>query len=636
MYRAGLGVQLVAAAASVNPKSSAKSSAQPSRPCLSQQTLRNIHYNGVPATVFEELLQQGTEVELEPLLDWSCPESVWVAVARIGQVARGLMDRRVPATSRALGFSGREWAESNRSSREDSADLPEICDDEEMTIDLLSIPSDAGTGRNELTKAPFSLHESVVEMLQAGFHPTLSKLKKTSGGCRIPLPKGTAPEAFVIPDPSGRLKEGEVYFYSSQGMTDPLTQIVFHVVIGEVLVVAVDIPELRKYPDVIIVPVDVAGYESLSFMSMLSGGDLDGDTLFMTWYPELVRFFRGTSLILPPANLEKKCFESQVETVSDFVTRLTSMPLGSAQRAFLRSYLSGLSKRKVGTYSHFHDIAVKNMATTLRKLSTLQACMRSFSPLCLTFNTELDSGKTGLRLKDEVYESDLKNNRQWSRELEQDTKKDIIDQLADCATALREKILTKYDQDHGLVVGYSHNAQTVQDQVLLKPFNDAKARCETFVTSLRSGFDQGIRALYQEELCLITSHVDKAYTLFKSDIDKHNNAACLFDEQISVKPQKVTHKEKTSNQNYMRQVQVKYTQPLSSVSPTTSFLISNLEEVKASYAYSLSETFGFCVAYRDLCKIKATASPGGLIPTTARFDEFKIIPGHHMRALKWR
>lgn len=60
--------------------------------------------------------------------------------------------------------------------------------------------------------------------------------------------------------------------------------------------------------------------------------------------------------------------------------------------------------------------------------------------------------------------------------------------------------------------------------------------------------------------------------------------------------------------------------------------MTEVEEIKASYAYSRKEEFGFEVAFVTLCTIKARAMRGGIAPSCRTFDELKTISNSAARA----
>ncbi|THU97385.1 hypothetical protein K435DRAFT_857699 [Dendrothele bispora CBS 962.96] len=224
---------------------------------------------------------------------------------------------------------------------------------------------ESGSATAKGKSTPISLHESALELVQAGFNPRDNKIlwdkmqrivKQTISNhiekSRFPLPEGTGMEAFVIPDPLGVLQEEEIYYRLSNPTTDPETRALFNVVKGPVLigrypirlssdirkVKAVDIPDLERWSDVVIVPTNlvlrVPRCKQVRFISILSGGDMDGDTVFVTWYKPLV------------------------ERVPNFINGIKGLPIQKAQLVFQRATLSGLAHVDVGMYSMFHDVAV--------------------------------------------------------------------------------------------------------------------------------------------------------------------------------------------------------------------------------------------------------------------------------------
>ncbi|KAF5368475.1 hypothetical protein D9758_002293 [Tetrapyrgos nigripes] len=625
------------------------------RVSLSQQSAVNIWHNGVPATVIQNFMEQGLRDGIEPLLQWDNPVVLWDALNRAGRVVASRLARLAPGQSRALGLTGREKSDSAGTADVDNSD---VSDEEERELKELGflIISSTYTGRNEHSGAPAALHEVGLELVQAGFIPSelkylLDKLRRIIKNaltadiekCHIPLPEGTAVEAFVIPDPTGKLQEGQIYFRSASGWKDPRTQTLTHVVIGEVVVgrypirlpsdiqkvEAVDIPELSIYVDVIIVPKKPSNntprrYGGVSFMHMLSGGDMDGDTVFMTWCPEIVKPFRKKSLTVPPPGLEDD-FEAEIETIPDFRNRLASMPLRNRQRAFQKSFLSGLTRVNVGMYSLFHDIAAWRWGLDSQKTTRL----------AYIFNALLDSGKTGQRLKQSVYKTDLDQSntdrppcpwkpsgKRLKAHPDYPNKKFILDILAVAGKKIADRHLIKFDQDNGLAVGFLYNLKTKPDTILLEPLNQAKKRIESFSVADETDPEweksrESSKRILEAELVRIQMHVDKAYELFVKCTKK--NTASSSDGQAPPK---------RSKEDHMRAVPAQYSRPIACIR-----LTENLEEVKASYAYSKSERFGFCVAFQVLCDLKAQSVLGGRAPTTRTLDEARSVSSAARRAL---
>ncbi|EWC47499.1 hypothetical protein DRE_00467 [Drechslerella stenobrocha 248] len=134
---------------------------------------------------------------------------------------------------------------------------------------------------------------------------------------------------FCIPDPSGRLKKGQIYLRFSQprNFVDPKTMLSIDVLQGDVLVgrnpahfasdiqrvTAVDIPELRHYVDVVVFSTDRDSCDQ-SLASHLSGGDYDGDKVWTCWDPRIVDSF-----------INGENGPDSVDVSGDFITNRTTM-----------------------------------------------------------------------------------------------------------------------------------------------------------------------------------------------------------------------------------------------------------------------------------------------------------------------
>ncbi|KXN85003.1 putative RNA-dependent RNA polymerase SHL2 [Leucoagaricus sp. SymC.cos] len=347
-------------------------SSHPSGPvAVSQQSIVNLSYNGVPDGILMSYLEKGLTETIEPLVKWDHPKAhlnLWFAINVAGNVSKGRLGRLTAGISRALGLTRRTWNEDEDDEEEDIIDF-----DEDKSTD---------TGRNEYSGAPLGLHESALELVQSGFHPSTSKNLREKIKCiieqaiktyvekyRVPLRESL--DAFVVPDPLGVLEEGEIYYRSSQSIPNPQTQRTFDVVTGDVILgrypirVASDLqkvkvvnrPELYPWPDVIIA--STKGSRSLA--SLLSGGDMDGDELFMIRELEIVEPFQNKPFVAGPPDLLEKNFQKHVETVGNFCERVKSQLSTESQVALQAALLLSLNEDRKGLYSLFHDSAIEKL-----------------------------------------------------------------------------------------------------------------------------------------------------------------------------------------------------------------------------------------------------------------------------------
>ncbi|KAF5367171.1 hypothetical protein D9758_004049 [Tetrapyrgos nigripes] len=641
---------------------------------LSKQSILNMWHNKVPVQVFLYLMEQGLIETLRPLGEWRgkwAMLQLWDTISKIGRVSGTRLARLVPSASRALGFSGREWARDEVGIADEeasgSASMTAVDNGSELVGESndenLSYGSSLGyTGRDSISGAPVSQHEYALEKIQAGFNPIYdmdlrdtvrfiekNTVKNYMDKLRIPLPDGTAVEAFAIPDPLGVLKEGQIYYKPSNPIKNTVTGLRIEVLEGEVLigrypirlssdiqkVTAVDIPALKRWVDVVIVPTvpvtDVPRLREVSFMNMLSGGDMDGgnsplglitwrhllicviDTVFLIWHQDVTVPFQRTSLILTPADLEND-FKRQVERVLQFTSRLADLPIEERQRAFQQTYLAGMAHVDVGLYSAFHDAAVWVHGYDS------QAAIR----LAYKFNYVLDGPKTGLQLREEVYVKDMqrffreKPSSDWTPQERldkhpDDTKKGkfIIDLLAKAGEDLGDRYLHEFDVNNGLLTEHIANKTTRPDQDLKKPWKDAQDLVQNYSSdNLPEAERDIIRAALKTELDLVREHVQKSYDAFRRGAASSSSSNNDYDRSTKKRSGKAPRRD------YMRFAKQEYAKPISGIS----LLSEKVERIKASYAYHKSEKFGYCVAFKQLCAIKADASAQGSAPSTRMFD----------------
>ncbi|KAF8640931.1 hypothetical protein AX17_000578 [Amanita inopinata Kibby_2008] len=574
---------------------------QPSPPiALSQQTILNLFFNNVPEETLTELLVNGITEEAKPLMNWGQPmPCLWHAINKIGHVSGSRAQRLAAGKSRALGLTRREWG-SNGHNGDDA---------EEKNIEDTPTGG-AYTGRNEHSGAPLGLQEFALELVQAGFRPTQLQILRDkirymiqqvikSAVEKYCIPLSESLNALVVPDPLGVLKEGQIYYRSSQSMKDPETETLFNVLKGEVLVgrypvrlpsdvqkvIAVDVPELYEWSDVIITP--VTGDRSPA--SILSGGD----ELFIIREQSLVKFFENKPFIPEPQDLQKECFNVSAESLDAFGQRTSVLPQGEAQREFQFALLSGLNDAKVGLYSRFHEYAICKFGYS-HKETVRMAYM---------FSITLDSGKTGLRLKSNIFEQ---HRRRFSNDIP-GTSDFILNRLIMAGKRRGDELLKQYDR---LV------EPERPDPDLKSPYEDACTKAEQFETGRHD-------AVFREELGRIREHVDKAHQEWLSRCRSLQNTV------VTPQKKKARRSRNVQQDDPMQRVSRMYAEEISGVDYT-----QNVEMLKASCAYHLNVNFAFAVAFRVLCDIKARASIDGSAPSIRIFDELKSMAPFSLKALE--
>ncbi|KAF5317869.1 hypothetical protein D9758_018483 [Tetrapyrgos nigripes] len=416
------------------------------------------------------------------------------------------------------------------------------------------------------------LGEIRLVVIQVGFNPIYdtdmrdtvrfietNTIKNYMDKLRIPLPDGTAVEAFAIPYPLGVLKEGQIYYKPSNFIKNTATGSRIEVLEGEVLLPhpftfrypEVDIPALKRWVDVVIVPtVPVTDIPSIT-------RNMDGDTVFLIW-------------------------NQDVERVLQFTSRLADLPIEERQRAFQQTYLAGMAHVDVGLYSAFHDAAV-----WVHGYDSQAATRLAYNP------------KTGLRLREEVYCQGHAEGKL------------IIDLLAKAGEDLGDRYLHEFDVNNGLLPEHIANKTTRPDQDLKKPWKDVQDLVQNYSSdNLPEAKRDVIRAALKAELDLVTEHVQKSYDEFRRGAASSSSSNNVYDQPTKKRSGKAPRRDCMS---FAKQ---EYAKHISGIS----LLSEKVERMKASYAYHKSEKFGNCVGFKQLCAIKADASAQGSAPSTPMFD----------------
>ncbi|KAJ6601037.1 RNA dependent RNA polymerase-domain-containing protein [Mycena vulgaris] len=553
---------------------------------LSAQAIIILANNGVPTEVFCKLQEQGLKDLITPLLDWNRPNAtayLWDAINTVGNVTRSRLQRLAAGASRALGFEKRLF--DNDKSDEDPDKDP----------DLRELPH---TGRNAFNGEPLTVQEVAMDLLQAGFDPQQSPFLSTKiynfvkstmeihlAKYRIPLANSL--EAYIIPDPSGELKEGEVFFKSSIDPDGPLRE---QVVVGRYpmressdmqKVTAVDKPALAKYVDVLII--SVHGCRSLA--SLLAGGDTDGDEAIIIREPAIVAAFQNQPFVPVPEGFLARNFERQVQSVTAFGDKLGRMPIAEAQCTFAEAILAGLADDKIGLYSRFHDCAVHKHGLDHPKTRRIAH---------MTF-TLLDASKTGLRLLatvGKVDEAEYCNppkrpkcfdpKHGFEKKRKPKLGPFVLDCLLAAGVVTRGNLMVELDS----VSTHVNDNSTVEDLDIEEPYRHAQ--------EIADG-NTSIAPTLSQELEVLKSHVQ--------------NLRAQWVRQANKDPryQSRNHKKRPSKQtdNLMLPIMRDFRQPLKGVDLLAS--LWDINEIKASYAFMLANNFGFSMAFQDVCEIKRRA-----------------------------
>ncbi|KAI0075924.1 hypothetical protein K474DRAFT_1663689 [Panus rudis PR-1116 ss-1] len=390
---------------------------------LSEETIINLAENGVSTAVFEGLLKTAVQERVGKLLTWGESDglfSLWINVAREGAVLSARMTRHHAGIARAMGYV-----------RDDPVNVEEQDEDDLVTSQMEAMTEKSKAWWDDpVSGCPSSLEETVLVLLDAGFRPETSRILSlklrevalkavryyTTGNFVIDVPQSCS--CFVVPDPTGKLKPGEVHIRSSYRNLVDAEGNLTDLIMGEVLLTrspckvptdvqkarAVFIPELRDYRDVIVV--STQGHEvngqllGRHLASMTGGGDFDGDLMQAFWHPDLVKQFKPSS---PSFADEPSCVQEGLLKHTVPVTAVLEQLADATHEDaihILQDHLLYTLKNAsyVGKYSTMWSNAVY-----VRGYDSEEAIR-----LAYMFCAILDGAKTGVTAKPEKMQADVK------------------------------------------------------------------------------------------------------------------------------------------------------------------------------------------------------------------------------------
>jgi hypothetical protein len=193
----------------------------------------------------------------------------------------------------------------------------------------------------------------------------------------------------------------------------------------------------------------------------------------------------------------------------------------------------------------------------------------------------------------------------------------ILDILAKAAEDLGAQYIREFEMTNGMLTGYGHRKTTKPDVDLKKPWQ----KLLDLVAS--KPLQDPTRIILQVELELIQKHVEKSHDAYVTGGRNASSSPSKSDRQSNKRGKKAPRKD------CMAEAKQKFAEDIAGIELLSA--VGDLESIKASCAYHRGEKFGFCVAFQQLCAIKAKASPGGGAPSIRILDEVKSLPGASRR-----
>ncbi|KAI5119272.1 hypothetical protein M0805_008053 [Coniferiporia weirii] len=610
---------------------------------LSAETIICLAENGVEHWTLVKLMLDGLNELVAGLTTWdgrNAMESLFYNVARVGGVMVSRMGRELAGESRAKGFGQIE-------------DEEDEDDEDDLQIDLAVHQRSTAWWDDQISGQPSSLQETAMSLIASGFEPRSSpvlaaKLKEVTKMAietfvkryKIVVPMSCL--AYIVPDPLGVLKEGEVYVNLS-GLGGPFIGQdgeATNLIIGNILVMrhpckvpsdiqkvkAVDCSALHEFCNVIIF--SIQGKRSLA--SILGGGDYDGDKVIAIWQPELVNQFTNADpyYASQPPGL-KNCFVQNTETVKDLLVRVPPSIDPDMHLYELQTFLLGSLKNQsiVGSYSVMHDNAVYEYGYFHQKTKRL----------AYMFCACLDGSKTGLIVDPEVYKQDLADFKkkqglgpEWKGKLEFDNDNSvplkrppnlhdfIMDTIKTEGEKKGKELMRKYDTmleacdtgkyDEDLVAVYFEAKRNAEELIKQKGYKGKMEELDRIVEHVK---------------CVRIRHRELLRIRSQGTPNKGGRKGAVGFTTLRIE----------TRQDALRALSKEF------VSGPTGLLHFEglmLERIRASYAYyhdweemrkstSKWTRFPWDVCMRDLCAIKAKAIGFEKTITRAFYEKMNIV-----------
>ncbi|KAF8320917.1 hypothetical protein DL93DRAFT_2224613 [Clavulina sp. PMI_390] len=289
---------------------------------------------GVDASIFIKILLEALDKKFESLATWDNEDAciqLWRAIFDLEHVLQGRLRREKAGHGEVA----------DRLELDPELEVEDECGHTDMA-------ASKGLEQSFDTSAGPGLPEEVLQFLMQGYHPNRAPILLEKLGILIRkiileyvskyrLIFERSAEAYAVPDPGESLQEGEIYFRSSTPWKNPDGSW-SDTIIGPVLATrhpckvasdiqkftAVDRPELRGWVDVVI----FSRKGKRSPLSLMGGGDYDGDTVIVIFEPDIVNAFRNAPLLPgglcqgdPPEGFIEKFFDNSPEMLDEHLEK---------------------------------------------------------------------------------------------------------------------------------------------------------------------------------------------------------------------------------------------------------------------------------------------------------------------------
>ncbi|KAL1661582.1 RNA dependent RNA polymerase-domain-containing protein [Schizophyllum commune] len=623
---------------------------------LSVEAIIIMAENRVHCDVFKTLFEKSVENTYESLLPshWegeNAMEQLYAKVNSIGGVNAARAARKDVQRARLHGHADHFF----EAAKDADSDAEEVeADADPDTPYAIAGWDDPASG------CPATPAEIVCTMLQAGFQPqtceylraklewlTKRVAQKSIKQMRIDVVHSFS--AWIVPDPTGKLQPGQMYFKSSSRDLVGLDGTPTDQVLGDALITRnpcklptdvqkwtfVDEPQLRYLFDVIVLPINGPRRPA----DFLGGGDYDGDKGTVYYDPQMVQQFRNAGLRYAdePESVASS-FDSDVEKVGAFLERTSSLA-PNEQLVELQKFLLPRPHFAVSTYSKLH------LYSTIKYGARARDSVR----FAYMFTKSLDGPKVGVTVKPSAFAKDSSDRRwacrmpDWKAAIDGKDEENNNnprctrpkDTAKKCGPFVMESLYAFSQELDRTRIKQIQDAFTDPalprpgvDEELTAPWREAKERAGRMRVASGSG-------LMEEELQRIRRHVEELYEEYREVVRPQGGSPKKSSPRKSTSPRKdgpfmFSDLPQAEQRRRMRILSTKF-----SSGPRELLTLGNEEmsRVRASYAYIYdceqakgrgrsASAFPWSVAMTALCDIKAKArGPTSFVTITTDFAD---------------
>ncbi|KAI5893502.1 uncharacterized protein SCHCODRAFT_02538659 [Schizophyllum commune H4-8] len=623
---------------------------------LSVEAIIIMAENRVHCDIFKALFEQSVENTYESLLPshWdgeNAMEQLYAKVNSLGGVNAARAARKDVQRARLHGHVDHFF---------DTKDTDSDAEEVEADIDADPAPYAIAGWEDPASGCPATPAEIVCTMLQAGFQPQtceflraklewLTKRVAQRSIKQMRIDVAHSFSAWIVPDPTGRLQPGQMYFKSSSRDLVGLDGTPTDQVLGDALITRnpcklptdvqkwtfVDEPQLRHLFDVIVLPINGPRRPA----DYLGGGDYDGDKGTVYYDPQMVQQFRNAGLRYAdePESVASS-FDSDVEKVGAFLERTSSLA-PNEQLVELQKFLLPRPHFAVSTYSKLH------LYSTIKYGARARDSVR----FAYMFTKSLDGPKVGVTVKPAAFTKDS-SDRRWACRMPDwkvaiDGKDEENNNNPRCTRPKETankcgpfvmESLYAFSQEldrtriKQIEDAFSDPAlpRPKVDEDLTAPWREANERAGRMRAASGS-------ALMEEELQRIRKHVEELYEEYREVVSAHGSPRKQRSPRKSTSPRKegpflFSDLPQAEQRRRMRALSTKY-----GSGPRDLLTLGNEEisRVRASYAYLYDcdqakshgrrlSPFPWNVAMTALCDIKAKArGPTSFVIITTDFAD---------------